>query len=163
MFWAALTHISVLIRSLSWYPQIRRRIVNAATATLKKNKLTLMLFSSVLVQVLHINIIWPLIQCQNPFTYQIPTPEKSTKQNLSLKQRIWPKTQMWWQEQVISAFLSTRVTVGMVERRLRLLSTAQEVRKDHIWGTQYWSLVISFHYLWTQMQLDAQKMSVATI
>lgn len=106
-----------------------------------------MLFSSVLVQVLHINIIWPLIQCQNPFTYQIPTPEKSTKQNLSLKQRIWPKTQMWWQEQVISAFLSTRVTVGMVERRLRRLSTAQEVRKDHIWGAQYWSLVISFHYL----------------
>ena len=127
------------------------------TAIKKKNNSTLMLFSSVLVQALHINITWPLIQCQNPFTCQIPTPEKSTKQNLSLKQRIWPKTQTWWQEQVISAFHLTRVTVEMVERHPRPLSTVQEVRKEHIWSTWCWSSVISFHYLETQMQLDVQK------
>lgn len=87
-----------------------------------------MSFPSVLVQALHINITWLLIQCQNPFTSQIPTLEKSTKQNLSLKQRIWPKMQMWWLEQGISAFHLTRVTVEMVERHPRHLSTVQEVR-----------------------------------
>lgn len=62
--------------------------------------------------------------------------------------------QTWWQEQVISAFLLTRVTVGMAERHPRPLSTAQEVRKDHIWGTYCWSSVISFHYLGIQMEMD---------
>lgn len=141
MFWAALSYTSVLFRSLSWCLQIVEYNCCAATEMYKENKLTLMLFSSVSAQVLPINITWLLIQCQNPFTYQIPTPGKSTKPSLSLKQRIWPKMQTWWQEQVISAFLSTRVTVGTGERQLRPLSTAQEVRKVWIWGTQGWSPV----------------------
>lgn len=124
----------------------------------KKNNLTLMLFSSVLVQALHINITWPSIQCQNPFTCQILTPEKSTKQSLSLKQRIWQKMQMWWQEQVISAFRLTRVTVVMAERHPRPLSTVQEVRKEHIWSIWCWpSVFFPFRYLETQVQLDVQN------
>lgn len=97
------------------------------------------MFFSVSVQALLINTTWPLIPCQNPFTCQIPTPEKSTKQNLSLKQKIWPRTQMWWQEQGTSAFPSTRATAGTAGRRPRPLSTAPEVSKERVWRS--WELV----------------------
>lgn len=136
LVWASLKLVSLMpLSSPSRRTDVFRSVMLWWTEIKKRNNLTLMLFPSVLVQVLHINITWPSIRCQNPFTCQIPTPEKSTKQSLSLKQRIWPKTQMWWQEQEISAFHLTRVTVEMAERHRRPLSTVQEVRKEHIWST----------------------------
>lgn len=127
------------------------------TEVKKKNNLTLLLFSSLSVQALHINITWPWIQCQNRFTCQIPTPEKSTKQNLSLKQRTWPKTQMWWQEQGISAFHLTRATVETAGRHPRPPSTVHEVRQEHVCSTWCWSFVVSFRRWEIQMQLGVQK------
>lgn len=66
---------------------------------------------------------------------------------------------MWWQEQVISAFHLTRVTVETAERHPRPLSTVQEVRKERIRSTWWWSSVISLRYLETQMQLDVKNAS----
>lgn len=63
---------------------------------------------------------------------------------------------MWWQEQVISAFHLTRVTVETVGEHQRHLSTVQEVRK--VFKLLGESAFILLHYLEIQMQLDMQKL-----